>query len=160
MQKKYLTLLRHTSTIPQPTTPSRASEEDPTIDVTNTIGIVDNYLHYQGTTSRHKGQMHIIILILIENYSNTHYHNNSKHNSPHSIRNVHNTSNRQVTAIAPQSLSASGLIGSLQSQILGLQTQALQQPTLNSIKIFDATNKSEFTSWAQGVENAAWTHWV
>ena len=26
---------------------------------------------------------------------------------------------------------------------------------LNSIKIFDGTNKSEFTSWAQSVENAA-----
>ena len=49
----------------------------------------------------------------------------------------------------------SDLIGSLQSQILGLQTQALQQSTLNSIKIFDGTNKSEFTSWVQSVENAA-----
>ena len=45
------------------------------------------------------------------NYSNTHY--NSKHNSPHSIRNIHNTSNSQVNAIAPQSPSASDLIGSL-----------------------------------------------
>ena len=43
----------------------------------------------------------------------------------------------------------------MQSQILGLQTQALQQSTLNSVKIFDGNNKSEFTSWAQSVENAA-----
>ena len=33
--------------------------------------------------------------------------------------------------------------------------QALQQSTLSSIKIFDSSNKSEFTSWAQSVENAA-----
>ena len=32
--------------------------------------------------------------------------------------------------------------------------QALQQSMLNPIKIFDS-NKSEFTSWAQSVENAA-----
>ena len=47
------------------------------------------------------------------------------------------------------------MIENLQSQILGLKTQALQQSTLNSIKIFDGNNKSEFTSWAQSVENAA-----
>ena len=88
------------------------------------------------------------------NYSNTHYHNSSKHNSPHSIRNVHNTSDSQVNAIAPESPNASDLIVLLQSQILGLQTQALQQSTLNLIKIFDGTNKSKFTSWVQSVENA------
>ena len=33
--------------------------------------------------------------------------------------------------------------------------QALQQSTLNSIKIFDGNNKSKFTSWAQSVENTA-----
>ena len=43
----------------------------------------------------------------------------------------------------------------MQSQNLGLQTQALQQSTLNSIKIFDSNNKSEFTSWVQSVENTA-----
>ena len=32
--------------------------------------------------------------------------------------------------------------------------QALQQSMLNSIKIFEGS-KSEFTSWAQSVENAA-----
>ena len=46
-------------------------------------------------------------------------------------------------------------MGSLQSQILGLQMQALQQSTLNSIKIFDGSSNSEFTSWVQHVENAA-----
>ena len=33
--------------------------------------------------------------------------------------------------------------------------QALQQSTLNSIKIFEGSNKSEFTSWAQSVKNTA-----
>ena len=32
------------------------------------------------------------------NYSNTHYHNNGKHNSSRPIRHAHNTSNRQVNA--------------------------------------------------------------
>ena len=43
----------------------------------------------------------------------------------------------------------------MQSQILGLQTQPLQQSMLNSIKIFNGTNKAEFTAWAQSMENAA-----
>ena len=31
----------------------------------------------------------------------------------------------------------------------------LQQSTLNSIKIFNGSNKGEFTAWAQNVENVA-----
>ena len=89
------------------------------------------------------------------NYSNTHYHNNSEGNSPYFVRNAYNTSNSQVNTIAPQFPNAFNLIGSLQSQILGLQTQAPQQSTLNLIQIFDGTNKSNFTLWAQSVENAA-----
>ena len=89
------------------------------------------------------------------NYNNTNYHNNSKCNSPCPARHTHNTSNSQVNAINPQSPNASDLIGSLQSQILGLQMQALQQSLLNSIKIFDGSSKSKLTSWAQSVENDA-----
>ena len=37
-------------------------------------------------------------------------------------------------------LNMSEVIGPLQSQIVGLQLQPLQQPTLNSTKIFDTTN--------------------
>ena len=51
-------------------------------------------------------------------------------------------------------LNTSELIGLLQSQIIGLQLQLLQQSTLNSIKIFDSTNKAEFTAWVQSIENA------
>ena len=54
-----------------------------------------------------------------------------------------------------QSPNNLNIIECLQCQILGLQTQALQQSMLNSIKIFNGNNKSEFTSWAQSVENAA-----
>ena len=43
-------------------------------------------------------------------------------------------------------LNTSELIGSLQSQIIGLQLQLLQQSTLNSIKTFDGTNKAEFAA--------------
>ena len=88
------------------------------------------------------------------NYSNTHHHINSQCNSPHPVRNTPITSNNQVNTISTQSPNNSDLIRSLQSQILGFQTQALQQSALNSIKIFDGTNKSKFTSWVQRVENA------
>ena len=80
------------------------------------------------------------------NYGNTHHHINSQCNSPQTVRNTPNTSNNQVNTITTQSPNNSDLIGCLQSQILGLQTQALQQSTLNSIKIFNSTNKSKFTS--------------
>ena len=52
-------------------------------------------------------------------------------------------------------LNMSELIGSLQSQIIDLQSQPLQQSTLNSMKIFNGTNKAEFTTWVQSIENAA-----
>ena len=51
-------------------------------------------------------------------------------------------------------LNMSELIGSLQSQIIGLQLQLLQQVMLNSIYTFDGTKKAEFTTWAQSIENA------
>ena len=50
--------------------------------------------------------------------------------------------------------NTSDILGSLQSQILGLQMHPLQQSTLNSIKIFNGSNKDEFTAWAQSIENA------
>ena len=62
----------------------------------------------------------------------------------------HNNSN--TPDIYP--LNTSELIDSLQSQIIGLQSQLLQQLTLNSIKKFDGTNKAEFATWAQSIENA------
>ena len=52
-------------------------------------------------------------------------------------------------------LNTSELIGSLQSQIIGLQLQHLQQSTLNSIKMLNGTNKVEFATWAQSIKNAA-----
>ena len=89
------------------------------------------------------------------NYGITHHHVTSHHNSSCTVRNTPNTSNNQVNSKATQSPNNSNIIECLQSQILGLQMQALQQAMLNSIKIFDGTNKGEFTSWAQSVENAA-----
>ena len=68
------------------------------------------------------------------------YQNNS--NIPHNTNNMH-------------PLNTSELIGLWQSQIIGSQSQLLQQSTLNSIKTFDGTNKAEFTTWAQSIENAA-----
>ena len=64
--------------------------------------------------------MHIFILILIETTIILITTYNSQCNSPHPSRHTHNIGNSQVNAINPQSPSASDLIGSLQSQILGL----------------------------------------
>ena len=89
------------------------------------------------------------------NNGNTHHCVTNQHNSAHTVRNTPNTSNNQATPLAMQSPNNSNIIECLQSQILGLQTQALQQSTLNSIKIFNGNNKSVFTSWVQSVENAA-----
>ena len=50
--------------------------------------------------------------------------------------------------------NTSELIGSLQSQIIGLHLQPLQQAMLNSINIFDGAKKAEFTAWVQSMENA------
>ena len=43
----------------------------------------------------------------------------------------------------------------LQDQIIGLKSQLLQQSTLNSIKTSDGTDKAEFATWVQSIENAA-----
>ena len=51
-------------------------------------------------------------------------------------------------------LNTSELIGSLQSQIKGLQSQPLQWATLNSINTYAGTRKAEFATWAQSIENA------
>ena len=63
--------------------------------------------------------------------------------------------NTQHGAMDMPPSNTSDILGSLQSQILGLQTHPLQQSMLNSIKIFNGSNKAEFTAWAQSVENAA-----
>ena len=51
-------------------------------------------------------------------------------------------------------LNSSDIKGSLQSQIIGLHSQPLQQATLNSISMFDGTKKAEFATLAQSIENA------
>ena len=65
-----------------------------------------------------------------------------------------NSSNPQHLAPNMSMLNTSDLIGSLQSQIIGLCLHALQQATLNLINSFDGAKKAEFATWAQSVENA------
>ena len=89
------------------------------------------------------------------NYSNTYHCTYSQHNSPHTVKNTPSISNDPVNVVTTQSPNNPNIIESLQSQILELKSQALQQSMLNSVNIFDGTNKSKFTSWAQSVENAA-----
>ena len=43
----------------------------------------------------------------------------------------------------------------MQSQIVGVQSQLLQQATLNSINTFDGTKKAEVATWAKSIENTA-----
>ena len=64
------------------------------------------------------------------------YYNNSSHVQPTST------------------LNTSDIIGSLQSQIISLQSQPLQQAMLSSINMFNGTKKAEFAMWAQSIENA------
>ena len=82
-------------------------------------------------------------------FHNSHTCNNSQHVSPLTFRNTPNNSNNQINGINLLSPNNSNILGCLQSQILGSQTQALQHSMLNSVKIFDGNNKSEFTSWAE-----------
>ena len=65
-----------------------------------------------------------------------------------------NSSNPQHLTPDMSMLNTSELIGSLQSQIIGLHLQPLQQATLNLINSFDGTKKAELTTWAHSVENA------
>ena len=92
------------------------------------------------------------------NYGNAHHHIISQHNSPRTVRNTPNTNNNQANTITTQSPPNSDINGCLQSQNSGLQTQALQQSMLNSIKIFNGNTKSKFTLWVQSVENPARLH--
>ena len=95
-------------------------------------------------------------------YDQTSYNNRNRchlHSSLNHLCNIpnnpyHITSNMQHNTDMHSS-NTSDILGSLQSQLLGLQMQLLQQSTLNSIKIFDGSNKAEFTAWAQSMENTA-----
>ena len=94
-------------------------------------------------------------------YNQTSHNNRNRHHSHSSLNHscnvpnnpCHNISNMQCN-VDMHSSNASDILGSLQSQILGLQIHLLQQSTLNSIKIFDRSNKAKFTAWAQSIENA------
>ena len=59
------------------------------------------------------------------NYNNTSYHDSNRHNTTPSTRNMYNIGNTQQNAINVQSPNTSDILGSLQSQILGLQMQPL-----------------------------------
>ena len=148
--KRFLTLLGLTVIAPQLTTWSTVSEEDPASEVINTI---NSPCRYRGTTNILKGQMLIYIQIEIMVIHTTALLVNIIHPVLLGIPLA------QViikpNPIATQSPNSSNIVECLQSQILGLQIQALQQSTLNSIKIFNGNNESQFTSWAQSVENAA-----
>ena len=54
-----------------------------------------------------------------------------------------NASNMQHNPVNIQPSNTTDIIDRLQNQNLGLQMHPLQQSTLNSIKIFDGSNKSQ-----------------
>ena len=80
------------------------------------------------------------------NYNNTSDHDSIRYNNASSTRNIHNymanSSNMQQNSVNMQPSNTSDIIDRLQSQILDLQMHPLQQSTLNSIKIFDGSNKA------------------
>ena len=59
-------------------------------------------------------------------FNNSHTCDNNQHVSPQTVRNTPNTTNNQVNSINIQSLKNSNMLDCVQSQILGLQIQALQ----------------------------------
>ena len=142
-QKRFPTLLGLTLIATQLTTQSTAWDEDPTPEVINTIGTADSHHCYWGTINILKGQTLIFIQIDIMIIYITMLLVNKIH--PILLGIPPNTSNNQANPIAMQSPNNSNIIECLQSQILGLQTQALQQSMLISIKNFDSNNKSKFT---------------
>ena len=91
----------------------------------------DRYRHHSYSSPKNQ---------YLHNQGSNSYHNNS--NTPHIANDMY-------------PLNTTELIGSLQSQIIGLQLQPLQQSMLNSIKTFNDTNKAKFATWAQSIENAA-----
>ena len=88
-------------------------------------------------------------------YNNSSYNNRNRCHSSLLFNNLHHTVNTSCSMNDMHPSNMSEILGSLQSQILGLQTHSLQQSTLDSIKIFDGSNKAIFTAWAQSIENAA-----
>ena len=76
------------------------------------------------------GQICTFISHKNRNYNNTSYHDSNGHNNALPTRNMHdympNAGNMQQYAVNIQPSNTSGILGSLQSQILGLQTHPLQ----------------------------------
>ena len=154
-----------TSTDPLPITPSTAIEEDQESEVIKATDTADILGHSSPVPRYNKQTCRSDIysyfnadrLYIQTNYNNRNRH--QSHSSPtHSCNapntSFHNTGNNQHNIDVHPS-NTSDILGSLQSQILGLQMHLLQQSTLNSIKVFDGSNKAEFTAWAESIENAA-----
>ena len=103
----------------------------------------DTYPHFNRARSSYQSR-----------YRDREYHSysSSKYQHPHNqaSHSYHNNSN--TPNMHP--FNTSELMGSLQSHNIGLQSQLLQQSTLNSIKMFDVIIKAEFAIWAQNIENA------
>ena len=86
---------------------------------------------------------------------NSHHSHSSLNHSCNPVNNSYHDTSSMPCNIDMHTSNTSDILGSLQSQILGLQTHPLQQSTQNSIKIFDGSNKADFTAWAQSIPNAA-----
>ena len=76
----------------------------------------------------------------------------SKHQHQYNQASHHYNNSSQVQLMS--ALNTLDIIGSLQSQIIGLQSHPLQHAMLNSINMFDGTKKAEFATWVQSIENA------
>ena len=116
---------------------------------------------------KHTGQMHILIFIdffkktglhislgIVTETGITYLSPKHQHQYNQAGHHYHSYSNVLCSTSNMPTLNTSELIGSLQSHIIGLQSQPLQQATLTSINTFDRTKKAEFSTWTQSIENA------
>ena len=111
----------------------------------------------------HTGQLHILTIIttrIDSDIKRGHLINpgmvTDKHHSYYSPKpqnqynqvdhHFNNSNNLQHVTPNMSVLNASKLLGSLQSQIIGLHSQPQQQATLNLINLFDGANKAEFAT--------------
>ena len=88
------------------------------------------------------------------NRNRCHLHSSLNHSCNAPNNSYHNNSNMQCN-IDMHSSNTSDILGSLQSQILVLQTHQLQQSTLNCIKIFEEATKWNLQLGWQSIENTA-----
>ena len=157
--KRYLISSVHTFIDPLPTLLNIAVEEDQGSEATNITDPQDSLCQYQGITGKQTGQMHTLILTELEllisldiltGIGVTHIH--------HLDTNICITKLVILTIILVIHL----ILSLKHIRIDRFSTKPNYRPPIPAAttvnvklhKIFDGTNKVEFATWAQSIENA------